>query len=219
MRVIPIIALLGAVACAGSVAHRETDWQPLFNGRDLTGWRANVMPEGFSVVDGAIRVNAPRESAHLFYVGNGDESSARFKNFELQAMARGEPSANSGIYIHTDTAAANAKKHLDKGYEIQLNSTQKEARKTGSLYAVVDLDRSPVDETQWFRVHILVQDKRIVVRINDQQVVDYTEPENVQRPPERAGRRLNPLGGAIALQGHDPGSVFYFKDISVRRLP
>jgi hypothetical protein len=41
----------------------------------------------------------------------------------------------------------------------------------------------------------------------------------VQRPPDRAGRKLNPAGGAIALQGHDPGSTFYFKDIRIRPLP
>ena len=41
----------------------------------------------------------------------------------------------------------NAERHLAKGYEIQLNSTEKEKRKTGSLYAVVDLDKSPVDES------------------------------------------------------------------------
>ena len=51
-------------ACA---AH---DWQSLFNGKDLAGWRANVMPESFSVVDGAIRANATRESAHLFCAGD-----------------------------------------------------------------------------------------------------------------------------------------------------
>jgi hypothetical protein len=32
-------------------------------------------------------------------------------------------------------------------------------------------------------------------------------------------RRLDPEGGAIALQAHDPGSVFYFKDIKIRKLP
>jgi hypothetical protein len=39
------------------------------------------------------------------------------------------------------------------------------------------------------------------------------------RPPERAGRKLNPAGGAIALQAHDPDSTYYFKDIRIRSLP
>jgi hypothetical protein len=206
------VALCSSGACADH-------WQTLFNGRDLTGWRANVMPESFTVVNGAIRANATRESAHLFYVGDGKAGFVRFKNFELEATVRGEPNSNSGIYIHTDMSVSNAKNHLAKGYEIQLNSTPKEQRQTGSLYDVVDLKKSPVDETKWFRVRVTVQDKRIQIAINDQKVVDYIEPAAAKRPRGRAGRVLNPEGGAIALQAHDPGSVYYFKDIRIRRLP
>ena len=202
-----------------SPAFAASEWQPLFNGKDLTGWRANVMPESATVVDGAIRLNATRESAHLFYVGNLKEGFVRFKNFELEATVRGEPNSNSGIYFHTDMSVSNAKNHLAKGYEVQLNNTAKDKRKTGSLYAVVDLEKSPVDETKWFHVRITVQSQHIVIKINDQKVVDYTEPPGVQRSPDRVGRRLDPLGGAIALQAHDPGSVYYFKEIRIRSLP
>ena len=127
--------------------------------------------------------------------------------------------SNSGIYFHADYEAPNAQHHLANGYEVQINSTKIEKRKTGSLYAVVDLTKSPVDELQWFRVRITVQGQRILVQLNERTVVDYTEPENVKRPPDRAGRKLNPKGGAIALQAHDPGSTFYFKDIRIKRLP
>ncbi len=199
------------------VTGQESGAQALFNGRNLSGWQANVSPEAFTVVDGAIRVQATGKRAHLFFVGEG-ETPVRFKNFELELSARGEPEANSGIFFHTDTTTRDQMLHLAKGYEVQLNSTEKEKRKTGSLYAVVDLSTSPVNETEWFRVRLRVEGPRITVFLNDSLAVDYTEPANVQRPPERAGRRLDPEGGAIALQAHDPGSVFYFKDIRIRRL-
>ena len=215
MSIRPLIALLSGLPLALTAA----DWQPLFNGQDLAGWRANVMPESFRFTNGVIRVNATRESAHLFYVGDLKEGFVRFKNFELEATVRSETNSNSGIFIHTDMSVSNAKNHLAKGYEIQLNSQKIEKRKTGSLYAVVDRDKSLVDESQWFRVRITVQDKNIVVHLNDKKVIDYTEPEGVKRPKDRAGRLLDPQGGAIALQAHDPGSVFYFKDIRIRPLP
>jgi hypothetical protein len=196
-----------------------SEWQTLFNGRDLTGWRANVMPESFAVVNGAIRANATRESAHLFYVGDRKTGFVRFKNFELEATVRGEPNANSGIYIHTDMSVSNARNHLARGYEIQLINVAREPRQTGSLYDVVDLPQSPVDGTQWFRVRITVQDNHIQIAIDDRKVVDYVEPPNVKPPRGRPGRKLNPRGGAIALQAHDPKSVYYFKDIRIRRLP
>jgi 3-keto-disaccharide hydrolase len=195
------------------------EWQTLFNGKDLTGWRANVMPESFTVVDGAIRANAKKPSAHLFYAGDMKTGFMTFKNFIFEATCRSEPNSNSGIFIHTDMTTRDSSLHLAKGYEIQLNSTAKEKRKTGSLYAVVDLAQSPVDESQWFRIRVIVRDKRIMIQLNDEPVVDYTEPPNVTRPPDRAGRLINSRGGGIALQAHDPGSVFYFKDIRIQRLP
>jgi hypothetical protein len=195
------------------------EWQTLFNGRDLTGWRANVMPESFTLVDVTIRAQAAKPSAHLFYAGDMKSGFMRFKNFVLEATCRSEPNANSGIFIHTDMTTRDSALHLGKGYEIQLNSTAKEKRKTGSLYAVVDLAQSPVDESQWFKLRVTVNGMRIMIHLNDKQVVDYTEPDNVTRPPERAGRLLDPQGGGIALQAHDPGSVFYFKDIRIKRLP
>ncbi len=206
---------------AATYAAAEDAWIPLFNGRDLSGWKSNAYPDSWSVVDGMLRVQATKESCHLFYVGDGTGDFVRFKNFELEVVARAEPNANSGIYVHTSLATYASQLRLRDGYEIQLNSTTKEKRKTGSLYAIKDLDTSPVDETQWFTVLITVKDKHIVVRINGATVVDYVEPENVaaERTGERKHRVLRPDGGAIALQGHDPHSVFYFKSVRLRPLP
>ncbi len=202
-----------------SLARAADDWRVLFNGRDLVGWKANVYPDSWSVVDGAIRAHATKESSHLFFVGEGAADFVRFRNFELELTARGEPDANSGVFFHTDLATQAAALRLSNGYEVQLNSTEKEKRKTGSLYAVVDLPTSPVDETKWFTLRITVRDRRIVIAVNGHTTVDYTEPDNAPRPKDRKGRLLNPQGGAIALQAHDPKSIFYFKDIRIRTLP
>ena len=95
------------------------------------------------MVDGAIRAHAPKESSHLFFVGEEKEGFVRFKNFEFEATCRGETGANSGIFFHTDMTTRDAALHLGKGYEVQLNSSEKEKRKTGSLYAVCLLYTSP----------------------------------------------------------------------------
>jgi len=204
----------------GSSFAGAEEWQALFNGKDLTGWRANNDPDSFTVVDGALCTHAlGNTKAHLFYVGDLRDGFVRFKNFELEATVRAEPNSNGGIFVHCDMTTRDAVKHLAKGYEVQLNSSTKEPRKTGSLYAVIDFADSSVDETQWFTVRIVVQDKRITVALNGRQVVDYTEPPDVQRPPQRAGRLFSADGGAIALQAHDAGSTWYFKDIRVKRLP
>lgn len=199
-----------------STAHT---WISLFNGSDLTGWKANSDPGAFTVKNGILTAHATHDTnrGHLFFVGDDDELD-RFQNFELVVEARGEESSNSGIFFHTDMATRDGVLHLKNGYEIQLNSTKKEKRKTGSLYDVQDLTESVVDERQWFTIRILVEGKRIQAWINDRQTVDYTEPENPKRKPQRAGRLLNPGGGAIALQAHDNTSTFHFRKIQIRRL-
>lgn len=200
---------------------KAEEWLTLFNGKDLTGWKANADPGAFTVVEGAIRAHAthPTNRSHLFYVGTAPDGLVRFKNFELEAVCRGEPGSNSGIFFHTDLATRDAKLHLQNGYEVQLNSSPKEKRKTGSLYAIEDLAESAVDETTWFTIRFRVEGRRIRIWVNDRQTVDYTEPEGVQRPADRSGRVLNPEGGAIALQAHDSKSTFYFKSVRLRKLP
>lgn len=218
-----ILVLIGSCLAAATGLGAEAGWQELFNGKDLTGWRANADPGAFTVVDGTIKAHAthPRNRGHLFFAGSRPDGLEAFKNFELEAVVRGEPGSNSGIFFHTDMATRDGQLHLKNGYEVQLNSSKTETRKTGSLYAVVDLAKSPVNEAEWFTVRIQVRGQRIVVQVNEHTTVDYTEPPGVvaQRSPERKGRILNPNGGAIALQAHDDKSTFYFKSIRVRPLP
>ena len=118
---------------------RPDDWQSLFNGRDLAGWRANNDPKSFAVAEGCIRAQGTGPAgAHLFYVGDRAEGFERFTDFEFEATVRAEPESNSGIFFHTDESVRVPGNYLTKGYEMQLNTQSREPRKTGSLYAVVD---------------------------------------------------------------------------------
>ena len=108
---------------------KASDWQSLLNGKDLTGWKANSRPESYSVKDGVLKVHGKHGMSHLFFVGADDKDDI-FVNFEFEAEARAEPNSNSGIFFHTGRELR-GKKYLNKGYEVQLNSTKKEKRKTG----------------------------------------------------------------------------------------
>src|SRR5262245_25407507 len=159
----------------------EAAWRELFNGKDLTGWKANADPGAFTVVDGAIKAHAthPSNRGHLFFIGQRSTGLELFKNFELEAVVRGEPGSNSGIFFHTDMETRDGVLHLKNGYEVQLNSSPTAKQKTGSLYDVVDINKSPVNEANWFTVKIRVTGQRILVEVNGQTTVDYTEPPGV----------------------------------------
>ena len=194
----------------------DSPWRELFDGKDLRGWQANARPESFTVENGLLKVHGKNGMAHLFYVGDQGKDVI-FTDFELIATIRSERNSNSGIFFHTNRELRKGK-YLNKGYEVQLNNSEREKRKTGSLYGVVDLAESPADESNWFELRVLVRGKRIEVFVNQERVVDYTEPADPKRQPARAKRLIDPEGGAIAIQAHDPESVFYFRSIRIRRL-
>lgn len=197
-----LLTLLSIAACLLSMKtdHRTAEWTSLFDGKTLDGWKASEHPATFSVANGAIVVHGER--AHLFYEGSVNNHS--FKNFELKLKVMTFPSAKSGIFIHT---AYQEEGWPSKGYEVQVNNTQSDWRRTASIYAIQDVKEVFVKDNEWFDMHIVVQGKKVTVKLNDKIVNEYTEGEN--------GRLT---GGTIALQGHDPDSMVLYKDIMIKVL-
>jgi Domain of Unknown Function (DUF1080) len=189
---------------------QKKNWISLFDGESLTGWKVGDNATTFSIENGAIAVNG--NVAHLYYDGSVNEHS--FKNFELKIDVMTTAGSNSGIYFHTQYQQGGWPK---KGYEVQVNNSHTDWRRSGSLWAIQDIKETYAKDDEWFTMHIKVKDKRVTVKINDKQVVDYTEPENVQRDEGMKERILS--SGTFALQGHDPKSKVYYKNIKVKVLP
>lgn len=204
-----LIVLLACSAWTPKPIHKDGKWISLFNGRSLDGWKVGDNAETFSVDSGMIIVHG--KTAHLFYVGPVNDHN--FKNFEFKADVMTYPGANSGIYFHT---AYQQGGWPDKGYEVQVNNSHSDWRRTGSLYGIDDVRENYAMDYQWFTESIRVEGKHVTVKIGDQTVVDYTEPDNVQRNADMAQRVIS--SGTFALQGHDPKSIVHFKNIMVRSL-
>ncbi len=175
----------------------------------MDGWKVGDNASSFSLQDGAIVANGP--VAHLFYVG--EAGGHNFKNFEFSADVMTTPGSNSGIYFHTTYQNGG---WPSQGYEVQVNNSHTDWRRTGSLYAIEDVRENYAKDNEWYTEKITVQGKRITIRVNDQIVVDYTEPDNVDRPRGMENRLLS--SGTFALQAHDPQSKVYYKNIRVRPL-
>ncbi len=201
-----VMAMVLGGALSSSAQETNDDWISLFDGEPLNNWQASENPETFSVEDGLIKVDGPR--AHLFYAG--DVENHNFTNFEFKADVKTTEGSNSGIYFHTEYQEEG---WPEKGYEVQVNNTDDDPRKTASLYAVKDImNDAPAKDGEWFTLHIKVQDKDVTVKLDGETLIEYTEPDDV----DREGRVLD--SGTFALQGHDPESVVYYKNIKVKPL-
>jgi hypothetical protein len=204
MKSIIRVAIIGIVATligCHKPASKSDGWVRIFDGKTLDGWKASERPATFSVREGMIEVFGDR--AHLFYMG--PVANHNFKNFEFKASVMTTPGSNSGMYIHTEYQETG---WPSKGYEIQVNNSHTDWRRTASIYAIQDVKDQLVKDNEWFTQHIIVQGKKITVKVNDKVVNEYTEGEN--------GRLT---GGTIALQGHDPKSKVFYKDVMVKILP
>ncbi|NLH16628.1 MAG: DUF1080 domain-containing protein [Phycisphaerae bacterium] len=204
-----VISILGLLVLATTaLGAGEEGWISLFNGKDLDGWKTATENTGtFSVRDGAIVAHGNR--CHLFYVG--PVNNADFKDFEYKVDVMTEPGSNGGLYFHTQYQETG---WPNKGFEVQVNNSFKaDPRMTGSLYQVQDvMNVSPAKDKEWYTEHIIVRGKRVQVFINDKQVVDWTEPPTPD--PKLGDRKIG--SGTFALQGHDPKSIVYYKNIRVR---
>ena len=201
------------IACSSEKNKTTTStdgWISLFDGKTLNNWKAAENPSTFRADSGMIIVHGPR--AHLFY--DGPVLDHNFKNLEFKTSVMTTPGSNSGIFIHT---AYQETGWPSKGYEVQVNNSQSDWRRTGSLYGVDDVREVFVKDNEWYTEHIIVQGKKITIKINDRTVVEYTEPDNIDKLEDRKTKRLS--SGTFALQGHDPDSKVYYKDIMVKPLP
>lgn len=206
LRLLVGLALLSVAAAQAQDS--EAGFVPLMDGQTFAGWKAATENPGtWKLEDGAFVTRGPR--SHLFYVGDG----VPFKNFELKVEVMTEPGANGGIYFHTKYQETGWPKG---GFETQVNNTQSDWKKTGSLYDVANVGFAAAEDNKWWTQHIIVEGNTVTVKVDDRTVVQYKEP-----PGAQAGANFErKLGsGTFALQAHDPKSVVRYRNIRVKRLP
>jgi hypothetical protein len=209
MRIPPLRLALALLAVSPVLAQdSEEGFVALADGKTFAGWTSSTENPGtWKIEDGAFVSRGPR--SHLFYTGDG----VPFKNFELKVEVMTEPGANGGIYFHTRYQESNWPK---AGFETQVNNTQSDWKKTGSVYDVASVGFVAAEDRKWWTQHIIVEGGTVTVKVDGKTVVQYKEPPGAQ-PGTAFERKLG--SGTFALQAHDPKSVVYYRNIRVKRLP
>lgn len=207
-RLLPaLFALLVSVSISAPAAEVEEGFKLLTDGKTFDGWKPAAENQStWKIEDGAFVAHGER--CHLFYVG--DEKP--FRNFHLKADVMTASNSNGGIYFHTKYQPEGWPK---AGFETQVNNTQGDWKKTGSIYDVASVGFAAAKDDQWWTQEIIVEGSRITVKVDGKIVVQYNEPPGAQ-PGKDFERKLGE--GTFALQGHDPKSIVRYKNIRVKRL-
>ncbi len=200
------VALLTATARLAA-AEADPGFIPLCDGKTFDGWKpAEVNKETWKIEEGAFVTRG--KTCHLFY----DGAEKPFKNFHLKVEVKTDHNSNGGIYFHTKYQPDGWPRG---GFECQVNNTQGDWIRTGSLYGLVHIAASPGQDNAWYTQEVIVQGNSVMVLINGLKVLQYTEPPGTQAGKDFE-RKLSE--GTFALQAHDPGSVVRYKNIRVKRL-
>jgi hypothetical protein len=207
--------------------------QPLFNGKDLSGWKEfpgkkskfSVTPEGWLNIKN----------------GPGDlQTEGQYSDFilQLECISNGKH-LNSGVFFRCRPG------EYQQGYEVQIRNqftaepTQeyalevfdektgelKEKKKvkstavdygTGGIYRRYPARKEVAKDHEWFTMTIIAQGRHLAVWVNGIQVTDWTDTRPI-KDNARNGCRLEK--GPISLQGHDPTTDLSFRNIRIAELP
>ena len=192
------------MAGAGAALAADGGWMELFDGKSLNGWTAAENPGTWKVSNGLLMNDGPR--SHLFH-------SETFKNFEAEVEVFAKPYCNSGLFFHTKYQEKN---FPVKGFEIQVNNSHTDWRRTGGLYAVADNKEHVADDGKWFTETIIVKDKKVTIFVDGKKTSEWDQPADWKGIKDFPERTLT--SGTVALQAHDPNSIVAYKNIRIKQL-
>ena len=180
---------------------------PLFNGKDLTGWKPDPKyPDDWKVENGVLVGRGPGK--HHLYSERGD-----YTDFHIRANVRISAGGNSGIYFRSSFCERAPGRVGPGGYEAQIYPTGKrEEPKTGSLMggkAPSPVTPAAAGAGEWFTLEVIAQGNRSRIRVNGKETADSTDPTYTR--------------GHLALQVWDGDKAdvtkVEFKSIEIKELP
>jgi hypothetical protein len=204
----PILLTFGALILSSCLSFAagddDKDFQPLFNGKDLTGWKLRN-PNGhdsWSVLPGGILKNTVEKGVH----GTDLVTEKKFWNFTVRYEYMTPDNSNSGFYLRGR-------------HEIQILGDHKSGEATisgnGSIYNFKAPDKFITKASgEWQTAEATIIGNRITVIMNGVKIHDNVEC-NKATGSEIDNKVNEP--GPIFLQG-DHGTVS-FRNIRIKELP
>lgn len=165
---------------------------PLFNGKDLAGWRSwQGEARGWKVEDGAL---VCRGEWSILYNERGD-----FEDFHLRVEALVEDGVRSGIRFRCPFTP-----HDPDAYEVVLNGTAQELQRTGSLSGLAPVGQRLHAAAEWFTLEVIARGHNIVTRVNGRRAATFLGPAFKK--------------GRIALMGNCTRGCVKYRKIEIKPL-
>jgi len=190
---------------APEASQKEAAWTPLFNNKDLTGWK-NAFKWGKSeVIDGEIHLTGDKK----FFL----TTEKQFDNFELEAeiMLPKVGPANSGIMFR-----CHVEENKVYGYQAECDPTERgwsgrlydEGRRKWELTKVQKEGTAGVQAPlgEWIKYRIVANGGHLQVWVNGQPTTDLQDAVDAK--------------GHIGIQHHgEKGKTYRFRNIRIRPIP
>ncbi|MFD2202793.1 3-keto-disaccharide hydrolase [Shivajiella indica] len=193
----------------------ESEFTPLFNGKNLDGWIGNKT--AYRAENGMIVID-PKGGG-----GGNLFTEKEYGNFILKFEFLLTPGANNGLGIHAPLEGDAA--YVGKEIQILDNEAEKYAdlhdyQFHGSVYGVMAAKRGHLKAPgEWNQQEVIVQHPKIKVILNGTTILegDYLESSKNGTLDQKEHPGLKRSIGHIGFLGH--GDVVHFRNIRIKELP
>lgn len=197
-----------------SVKLKPIEMQPLFNGKDLSGWKVFDDPKR-----AATRFAVTSEGELSAKNGPGDlQTEKQYDDFVLQLDCKTNGKwLNSGVFFRC------IPNQYQNGYEMQIQNgfTGDDRTKpvdfgTGAIYRRVPARKVVSNDNEWFTMTLAADGPHIATWVNGYQTVDWTDERPANENPRQGYRAAK---GHLSIQGHDPTTDLVFRNLRIAELP
>ncbi|HUY90624.1 MAG TPA: DUF1080 domain-containing protein [Pirellulales bacterium] len=207
---------IGLQLNSGPVAFRNIKLKPLgpkpiFNGRDLSGWKVFPGKKSEYTVTAQGELNVKNGPGQL-------ESEAQFADFvlQLEIFSNGKQ-LNSGVFFRSIPG------EFWNGYESQIQNGYKDGDRTqpvdfgtGAIYRRQQARKVVPNDFEWFSKTVIAAGDHFAVWVDGYPVTDWTDTRAANANPRQGLRRG---AGTLIIQGHDPTTDLSFRNLRAAELP
>jgi hypothetical protein len=176
--------------------------KPLFNGKDLSGWKVHGTEKWF-VEKGELICESGPDKQYGYLV-----SDDNFKDFELTLEFKQESNGNSGVFFHSSIEGTKI-----SGWQAEVAPMGKNS---GGIYEsygrgwLIQPDaekQKALKEGKWNKMMVRMKGNTVTTWLNGKQMVELTD------------EKIGAADGKIALQIHDGGGVkVRWRNIRIKEL-